>query len=155
MREQEWVNAWIPNLRERIQVVALREGPLGVEAGRKLPYTFEVLDYEGTEPRRKSIRPYQTDVLIYDDLGGNVWVPRVVIECKLEAVTTHDALTYSAKASTHKHVQPYLRYGILLGSWGTTSLPARLVRHGGHFDFMATWARAEASNDEWQDLMEC
>jgi len=61
----------------------------------------------------------------------------VVIECKIgnSRVSTHDALTYSAKAATHKHVHPFLRYGILLADF-KNSLPSRLIRHGAYFDFM-------------------
>ena len=43
-------------------------------------------------------------------------------------VTTHDALTYSTKAATHKHVHPYLRYGFLAG--GIQTIPGRLIKHG-------------------------
>jgi hypothetical protein len=51
---------------------------------------------------------YQTDLLISERLDdGEDWTPRVVVEFKLGSVTTHDALTYSAKAATHKNVHPY------------------------------------------------
>ncbi len=46
---------------------------------------------------------------------GDRWKPRVVVEAKLGKVTTNDAITYSQKASTHRAVHPYLRYGIMLG----------------------------------------
>ena len=104
-------------------------------------------DKEGT-----SVSRYETDLLVYDALDQDVWIPRVVIECKLEGVTTHDAITYSRKASTHKQVHPYLRYGILIGSWGKGQFPARLFRHGEHFDFMAIWAGVEPTDAEWQDF---
>ncbi len=29
------------------------------------------------------------------------------------SITTHDVITYSHKAATHRQVHPYLRYGIL------------------------------------------
>ena len=56
---------------------------------------------------------------------------------------SHDALTYSAKAATHKNVHPYLRYGVLIGAYRGKSLPVRLVKHGAHFDFMVTWSRRD------------
>ncbi|GAI54911.1 unnamed protein product, partial [marine sediment metagenome] len=57
------------------------------------------------------------------------------IEGKINSVTTHGAITYSQKASTHKNVHPYLRYGILLGNRKHYPLPGRLFRHGAYFDF--------------------
>jgi hypothetical protein len=72
--------------------------------------------------------------------------PRVV-ECK-QGVTTHDALTSSTKAATHKQVHPYLRYGCRLGGY-ETALPDRLIRHMAHFDFMLFWESQQPSKREW------
>jgi len=151
--EKEWVNSFISELQERMQTVALKESTVRVEAGCKLPYAFEVQDYRSSEPDEQSISRYETDVLIFDQFNEDKWVPRVVIECKRRSVTTHDALTYSTKAATHKNVHPYLRYGILLGNRRHYPLPARLIRHGANFDFMASWVGYEPTDDEWQDLM--
>jgi hypothetical protein len=71
----------------------------------------------------------------------------------LGGVTTHDALTYSAKADTHKQVHPYLRYGILIGDHGKKAVPTRLFRHGAYFDFMAAWKATKPSDDEWNGLI--
>ena len=68
-------------------------------------------------------------------------------------MTTHDAITYSTKASTHKNVHPYLRYGILLGNRKHYPLPGRLIRHGANFDFMASWKGYEPENLEWDRLI--
>lgn len=118
-----------------------------VSDGTKLPYTSEIHAYssEGAGEARSS--SYETDLLISDRMVDGGWIPRVVIECKLGAVTTHDALSYSTKAATHKHVHPYLRYGFLAG--GLPSLPVRLIKHGAFFDFMATWPSAEPSEQHW------
>ena len=67
-------------------------------------------------------------------------------------VTTHDALTYSTKASTHKHVHPYLRYGVLIGDFGS-ALPGRLIRHGAYFDFMMVWGGEEPTREEFSGLV--
>jgi hypothetical protein len=75
-----------------------------------------------------------------------------VIECK-QGVSTHDALTYSAKAATHKQVHPYLRYGFLLAGY-ESALPGRLIRHGAYFDFMMFWSAQEPTKSEWADLVE-
>ena len=84
--------------------------------------------------------------MLISELFDGGWIPRVVIECKIDAVTTHDALTYSAKAATHKHVHPYLRYGILIGEMHC--VPSRLVHHGTQFDFMAAWAGDKPASGE-------
>jgi hypothetical protein len=152
-QENDWVASFVPALNERIQVASRSECSLKVDALRKMPYALEVLSYVGDEPHERHISRYETDLLIYEQ-QETVWFPRVIIECKLGSVTTHDALTYSAKAATHKHVHPYLRYGILLGEWGQSPLPGRLVRHGAHFDFMATWHGKMASDDEWNLMVE-
>lgn len=78
----------------------------------------------------------------------------VVIEAKIDSVTTHDSITYSQKAQTHKNVHPYLRYGILIGNRAHYPLPGRLFRHGQHFDFMVSWKAFEAEKEEWTNLME-
>src|SRR5688572_22742671 len=127
---------------------------LRVDAGYRLPYAYEVMSYRDDEPERRRAARYQTDLLVYDEVdGGEHWVPRVVVECKIKGVTTHDALTYSGKAATHKQVHPYLRYGILVGSFGA-AVPTRLVRHGAYFDFMAVWEDADASHAEWEELVD-
>ena len=95
--------------------------------------------YRNVAPVEPILSVYQTDILIVEELPGDRSLPRVVIEVKL-SVTTHDALTYSAKAATHKQGHPYLRYGILIAK--LRSVPRRLIWHGSNFDFMATW-RAE------------
>jgi hypothetical protein len=89
-------------------------------------------------------------LLIFDILENSHWMPRIIAEGKLRAVTTHDALTYSAKAATHKHVHPYLRYGILLGEREHYAIPVRLVKHGAYFDFMIAWRAAEPTTNEWR-----
>lgn len=151
--EKEWVVALAPRLENALQAVSVRDAKVRVVAHRRLPYTHEILTYRGEEPGAAHSHAYETDLLILDEGNGD-WIPRVIIECKTESVTTHDALTYSAKAATHKQVHPYLRYGILIGSWGDYAFPARLFRHGAYFDFMATWDEYEPSDEEWHGLVD-
>jgi hypothetical protein len=113
---------------------------------------YEIHEYAG----EKSIKPvsahYETDLLIYDKLETGNWVPRVVVEFKMGGVNTHDPLTYSTKASTHKHVHPYLRYGFLVG--GIRGIPGRLIKHGAYFDFMASWVNLDPTPEEWGRFIE-
>ncbi len=50
-------------------------------------------------------------------------------------ISTHDVLTYSAKATKHKQVYPYLRYGIVASAIAT--VPGRLFTHNESLDFCA------------------
>lgn len=135
MREREWAR----NLAEALKVrLAAGRPSLEISDRRRLPYTSEILSYYGDEPRARNTVRYETDVLISERDHEKLWTPRVVIEVKLGSVSTHDAITYSQKAATHKTVHPYLRYGILLGNSKHYTLPGRLFRHGAHFDFMAS-----------------
>ncbi|MGQ0614994.1 MAG: hypothetical protein ACT4PV_14770 [Planctomycetaceae bacterium] len=143
MNERRWVETMVPWLRRGLARMAPRGGELVIETGKRLPYRYEVNEYAGDQPHAPVPAEYETDLLIYDREREDRWTPRVVVECKLGKVSTHDALTYSAKAATHKQVHPCLRYGILIGDQAHRAIPGRLVRHGAHFDFMATWiARA-------------
>lgn len=151
-RETEWVSSIQPQFQEACNGLSSDDASLLAVCGRKLPYLHEVLRYEPSGHHKTATSAYETDLLIYDEHADGSWVPRLIIECKLEAVTTHDALTYSAKAATHKHVHPYLRYGILLGAWGNYSVPPRLVRHGAYFDFMAAWHGQKPDAWEWDKM---
>ena len=133
--------AWVETVRADVEnTLAGRD--LIVETGRRLPYAIHVTGYHampGVDATPQlATHGYQTDLLIAERLlGSAAWVPRVVIEFKLGRVTTHDVLTYSAKAATHKNLHPYLRYGIVIGKF-EGAVPRRLIRHGHHFDFMLT-----------------
>jgi meiotically up-regulated gene 157 (Mug157) protein len=147
MNERTWVASLVSDLKTRVKPGTL------IDAGRKLSYGAEVHEYTGAKASEHRSVSYETDILIVEDLGDARWIPRVVVECKLGAITTHDALTYSAKAATHKHVHPYVRYGILIGGVGASAIPGRLVRHGAHFDFMATWAGKVPTSRERAELL--
>jgi hypothetical protein len=102
---------WVKGMAARINTVALGHAPsLEVSVGRKIPYGHEILSYgEASQPNTIE---FQTDLAIIEtDVRGH-WRPRVIIEAKIRSITTHDAITYSQKASSHKAVHPYLRYGM-------------------------------------------
>jgi len=153
MKEKEWVQRVAVTLESAINERFQAEKSIRVQTGKRLAYTQHIQRYEGERAFVESHK-YETDLLLLDALGSSGWIPRVVIEAKLDRVTTHDALTYSAKAATHKAVHPYLRYGILIGNWGESKFPVRLIRHGAHFDFMATWRSSDAAPGEWAMFMD-
>ena len=148
MTERTWIHGFVSRLARVLARRALPHGQIEVIDGFRLPYTAEVHAYPKSGSPQVRTSRYQTDLVVFDILGDGTRIPRVVVEGKLGSVSSHDGITYSAKAATHKHVHPYLRYGILIGKHN--AIPARLVRHGAHFDFMATWAKARATRTEWR-----
>lgn len=63
-----------------------------------------------------------------------IQIPRVVLEFKT-GISTHDILTYSAKAKKHKQVYPYLRYGLVASKH--SEVPGRFFTHNDALDFCA------------------
>ena len=112
--------------------------PLLIHRGAALLYQVTVdnklnLTVDVKSPRRGN-SAFQTDLCVFEELPGEVLIPRVVMEFKT-SITTHDVLTYSAKASKHKQVYPYLRYGVVAS--GESVVPGRLFTHNQALDFCA------------------
>lgn len=150
MREVDWAKEIAVQLDNFLK---LGEQNLKVEAGVKLPYAFEIKEYNSNgEPHITDKMKYETDILISEHSKNETWKPRVIIECKIKSVTTHDSITYSKKANSHKNIHPYLRYGIMLGKRDHHPLPGRLFRHGENFDFMISLQEYSASKIEWNDF---
>ena len=97
---------------------------------------------EPANPKRGQLA-FQTDILI-----SNNKVPLVVIETKIGGFSTHDVLTYSAKAIKHKEVYPYLRYGFIV--WGKNKIDRKFFVHNSGFDF----AVAIESDSDLENLVE-
>src|SRR5450755_2665962 len=91
--------------------------PLSIRRGAALLYQVTVnnelsLTVDPTHPTRGN-SAFQTDLCVFEEKKKDILIPRVVMEFK-SRITTHDVLTYSAKARKHKQVYPYLRYGIVI-----------------------------------------
>jgi hypothetical protein len=151
MKEPEWVKTFAPRVEEHLKK---KDNSLSVLTGFKLPYANEVCSYSSDgEPEPSSLK-YETDLLVLETIGTKR-IPRVIVEAKCHgSITTHDAITYSHKASTHRQVHPYIRYGILIGERKHYPLPGRLFRHGTQFDFMISWVGAEATSEEMDAFIE-
>ncbi|QDT62386.1 hypothetical protein SV7mr_49340 [Stieleria bergensis] len=145
MNEKEWVEILAECINEQC-LCQIQDGDYSAVVGMKLAYGHEIRGY-GNEPVRRTTK-YETDILIREFDADGVWKPRIVIECKVHSVTTHDSITYSQKASAHKSVHPYLRYGIMLGCRKHRPLPGRLYRHGESFDFMMSFQGYELAEPE-------
>jgi hypothetical protein len=146
---------WAKSVQELVNAkIAKQDSALSLRQGAELAYANEVLSYKENSPARQKEISYETDLLVVENADNDAWKPRVVIECKIQKVTTHDAITYSEKAFTHKRVHPYLRYGILLGNRAHYPLPGRLFRHGLYFDFMLSWSAESPTDKELKGLLE-
>ena len=106
-----------------------------VERGAALLYQVTVdnrlqLTVDVQKPMRGQ-SAFQTDLCVFEKRAA-IRIPRVVIEFKTQ-ITTHDVLTYSAKARKHKQVYPYLRYGVVMSE--EASIPGRVFTHNEALDF--------------------
>lgn len=115
--------------------------PLTVKRGASLLYEIKVdNNLEVMEPERirkpiRGVSAFETDLCVFEKRADDILIPRVVIEFKTK-ITTHDVLTYSAKAVKHKQIYPYLRYGILAS--GEKAVPGRVFTHNEGLDFFAS-----------------
>lgn len=143
MRENDWT--------ERICELLKKEylgNNIYVEVLKKIPYAYEIKSFdEQWNIENDNTISFETDLVIYEKKNDK-FIPRVIIEAKVDKVTTHDAITYSHKANNHKNVMPYIRYGIMIGNREHYPLPGRLFRHGTNFDFLFSFVGYEPTEQE-------
>lgn len=118
---------------------AVLPSPLFVHRGAALLYQVTVdnglsLTVDLKRPARGS-SAFQTDLCVFEKKSEEVSIPRVVLEFKTR-ISTHDVITYSAKAAKHKQVYPYLRYGLVASREAV--VPGRVFTHNEALDFCAT-----------------
>lgn len=110
--------------------------PLSVRRGAALLYEVRVTNRLeiAVDPRRptRGQSAFETDLCIFEETAPGIEIPRVVLEFK-SRLTTHDILTYSAKARKHKLIYPYLRYGLVIANVAT--IPRRFYTHNEALDF--------------------
>jgi hypothetical protein len=148
-KEREWVKTIVGKIEN-----SLREfnDDIRVREGMHLPYNCKIQGYIDNQPIYRKPKRFETDILIFEQINEKEFKPRVIIEVKINKISTHSAITYSQKAKAHKIVHPYLRYGILIGN--IKDLPGRLLKHGYHFDFMQSWKKFEADKEGWETFIE-
>jgi len=140
-------NQWTKTICEMLSGDDLGEN-IQITTFQKLPYAFEIQSFEenwSIDCFEKT--PFETDMLIYEKKNGK-FIPRVIVESKVGAISTHDVITYSQKASYHKNVIPFVRYGIMCGDRKQYPLPGRLFRHGTNFDFLFSFVGLEPTAKE-------
>ena len=146
-------NDWTKSICDMLCQSELGEN-IHIDTLKKIPYAFEIEFFsEDWEIDTYATTDFETDMVIYEEQDGKI-VPRVIIEAKLGSVTTHDAITYSHKASYHKNVMPFVRYGIICGDREKYPLPGRLFRHGTNFDFLFSFVGCTPSEYEKKVFLE-
>lgn len=148
MRESDWAKSVTENIHTFVKTLSEN---YAADVGQRLCYANEIRLYRNQQAECHEVG-FETDILVYEWMDDEVWKPRVVIETKIDGVTTHDAITYSKKALSHRNVTPFLRYGIFMGGLGQLGVPARVLRHGENFDFMVAWKAYEPETKEWDTL---
>ena len=109
-----------------------------VHSGKSLLYKLEI-DTNGQLKPKDIFNPtrgqyaFETDILIE---SKKLNIPLVVVELKFGGFSTHDIITYSAKASKHKDIYPYLRYGFIVGD--SEFITGKFLTHNQAVDFSMT-----------------
>ena len=153
-----------PSERQCLQALKLRlqEGlrrfdtaELTVTLGTEvwLSYAREVMGY-GEPAQNPENNQYRLDLVIFDvAAGGRTRIPRVAIEFKLDTVTGNDAIAYNEKARNYLIIYPYLRCWLLVLNWGTSSLPARLVRAAPDLAHIGVLEDLQPTEDELLEMV--
>jgi len=66
MKEKEWVITIISEIEQSLQH---DYDNLKVVAGKKLPYSNEILSYSGDQPDQQNYIEYETDILILEQVS--------------------------------------------------------------------------------------
>jgi hypothetical protein len=123
-----------------------------IKTAAKLLYRVEVNGRGLLSPANADGRPrgqsFEVDLLISSQRPD---IPLVAIELKYGSFSTHDVITYSAKAGRHKIVYPYLRYGFVL--IGAPVLGSRFLGHNENFDFAIAVQNPEKDLDELSAML--
>lgn len=130
MKESAFVKIFEEAAKEALGETAI------VKRGESLYYSLSLdrklcLSTPNTQKPKRGSSAFETDICIFERKEV-IDFPRVVIEFK-ERITTHDILTYSAKAGKHKQIYPCLRYGLLASE--LDSIPGRFFTHNESLDF--------------------
>lgn len=114
-----------------------------VETGRNVCYCAKIKGYSDNgaaifeEATGKKYK-YQTDICISkieENNSGKFYMPEIIIETKLNSYGSHDVITYSEKALSHKKLHPHLKYGFVVIEPEDDKLQSRFFAHNFGFDF--------------------
>ena len=82
--ERKWVSSFIAKLDQELKKKTFKGFGMAATDGTKLAYACEIQKYDSDGEPVVTTNKYETDILISDESTDGSWVPRVIIECKLE-----------------------------------------------------------------------
>ncbi|MDR1996013.1 hypothetical protein [Azonexus sp.] len=135
--ESKFVDKFV-EIAQNLITRELKKQPLKVQPHAVLLYqvtvdnNLKVMSEAQVRSPKRGSSAFQTDLCLFEVKSEDVLLPRVVLEFKT-TITTHDVLTYSAKAAKHKQIYPYLRYGLVAEN--ERNVPRRFFIHNEAMDF--------------------
>jgi hypothetical protein len=118
----------------------------GLNGPNGLPYRY--LLGRAFDPKR-----YETDILVTKPFkrSGAVpervpsGIPLVVVEVKGSSGSTNDSIDYADRATMHRHLYPWLRYGMVTME---RKIGWRFLAHMRDYDFIVALGRERAEQDQ-------
>ena len=107
-KENEWTKYICELLRKELDT-----NKYEITCLERVPYRANIVGFDDNGKEKIEYMKYQTDLLIKEIVNNNS-IPRLIIESKFGSITSHDAITYSNKAQSHKEIYNGLRYGIMI-----------------------------------------
>jgi len=84
---------WMKEVKKRLEKeIFFKDMNLSFYDEKKISYSFEIIRYKDNKPEKTNLIKYETDLIVCQNLSENEWKPRIIIEGKLNSVTTHDAI---------------------------------------------------------------
>lgn len=148
--EQKKENEWTKYICELLKK-ELDMNKYEITCLERVPYRANIVGFDDNRKEIIEYMKYQTDLLIKEIVNNNS-IPRLIIESKFGGITSHDAITYSNKAQSHKEIYNGLRYGIIIAK--VNKVPTRLIQHGNNFDFMFSFSSENPNSKEWNLFVE-
>ena len=145
-KENEWTKSICELLRKELDT-----NKYEITCLERVPYRANIVGFDDNGKEKIEYMKYQTDLLIKEIVNNNS-IPRLIIESKFGSITSHDAITYSNKAQSHKEIYNGLRYGIMIAK--VNKVPTRLIQHGNNFDFMFSFSSENPNSKEWNLFVE-
>ena len=75
MNEKEWMKS----VKKRLEEESFKNMDLSFYDGRKIPYSFKIISYQGNEPEETNIIKHETDLFICENISENKWESHTVV----------------------------------------------------------------------------
>lgn len=146
-QENEWTEKICELLKKELD-----NSKYEVSCFERIPYSIFVDGYKDNREELE-IMKYEVDLLVKEK-RDDYSIPRLIIESKYRAITTHDVITYNDKAKRHKELFCGLRYGLMIGNSVEQNISSRIINNGNNFDFMLAFNNDIPNDKEWSLFVE-